>query len=110
MSEDVKPSTPEEAINVALKDIYELEKIDCVVVAGLMFNEQGQRSAGRAFGSANSKIRLTALMISNLKDELKIPISDLMTLIEADTIRLRLSAGKKDKGGVSGFTFSITES
>ena len=111
MSEGPKPPTTEETINTALKDIYGLERIDSVVIAGLMLDEEGFRSVGKALGSARAKIRLTALMISNLKDEIKIPLRDLLTLIEADTITLRINANKQDtEKGVSGFTFSVTGS
>jgi len=111
MSGTTEPPTPEETINIAIKEIYDLERIDGIIVAGLMTTTQGYRSAGKAFGSATSKIRLAAMLISSLKDEIKIPLRDLMTLIEADTIRVRINADKQDmEKGVSGFTCSVTGS
>jgi hypothetical protein len=102
---------PEEVIKAALTEIYNLRRIDGLIVIGIVSEKGTYSMKGRVMGSPTNRMRMFAQTIHKTASEFGIEPEDLIDLLKGLIAETRMINKPKAKptGGSPGTSFTITK-
>lgn len=109
-----KELTPEELVKEALKEIYNLPRIDGIIVVGIVSEKGSYSIKGRIMGSPVTRMRMFAQTLYKSAGEFGLSPDELLTLlkgmmVEAKVANRAMDKKKPPKGSSSGSSFTITK-
>jgi hypothetical protein len=106
-----KNQSPEEIIKDALSEIYDLKRIDGLLIVGITSEAGAYSARGRMLGSPLSRVRMIAQVLYKTAEAFDMSESDILRMLNG----MMVEAGLANKHGLKkslpggGSTYTITK-